>query len=102
VLNEITYFPGTPGELKRGKHKAELRAGDRVLIRSGGGAGWGDPLERDRQAVLADVVAGYVSRSAAEKDYGVVLREIDCELTVDPARTTALRAELAHKTARDQ
>jgi N-methylhydantoinase B len=102
VLNEITYFPGTPEELKRGKHKAELRAGDRVLIRSGGGAGWGNPLERDRQAVLADVIAGYVSRSAAERDYGVVLREVDSELTVDAERTTALRADLGYKTALDQ
>jgi N-methylhydantoinase B len=97
LLNEITYFPGTARELKRGKHKAELQAGDRVLIRSGGGAGWGNPLERAPQAVLADVIAGYVSRTAAEKEYGVVLCEIDGEYTVDAERTTEFRANLANK-----
>ncbi len=94
ALNEITYFPGTPKELKRGKHKAELQGGDRVVIRSGGGAGWGNPLERDPQAVLADVIAGYVSRSSAERDYGVVVSEIGGEFVVDQSRTAALRTKL--------
>ncbi len=97
MLNEITYFPGTPRELKRGKHKAELHAGDRVLIRSGGGAGWGNPLDRDPHAVLADVIAGYVSRSIAGNEYGVVLCEVGNELRVDGERTAALRAILSTK-----
>lgn len=95
LLNEITYFPGTTRELKRGKHKAELQSGDRVLIRSGGGAGWGNPSERDPQAVLADVIAGYVSRKAAQREYGVVVSELDGELSVDAERTAALRSYLA-------
>lgn len=95
LLNEITYFPGTPHELKRGKNKAELQAGDRVLIQSGGGMGWGNPLERDPRAVLADVNAGYVSRGAAEREYGVVLSDANGEPSVDAERTAALRANLA-------
>ena len=94
LLNEITYFPGTPRELKRGKHKAELQAGDRVLIRSGGGAGWGNPLERDPQAVLADVIAGYVGRAAAEQDYGVVVSDVAGDFSVDHQHTAALRTKL--------
>lgn len=39
-----------------------------------GGAGYGDPLARDPEAVLRDVVNGYVSLEAAERDYGVVIR----------------------------
>lgn len=96
-LNEITYFPGTPRELKRGKHKADLHAGDRVLIRSGGGCGWGNPLERDPQAVLADVIAGYVSFTAAESEYGVVLLQVNGELNVHAERTAAFRANLGRK-----
>jgi len=94
LLNEIIYFPGTPREFKRGKHKAELQTGDRVLIRSGGGAGWGDPLERDPNAVLADVVAGYVSRAAAERDYGVVVAAVAGNFSVDQQATAALRTKL--------
>jgi N-methylhydantoinase B len=94
-LNEITYFSGTPREIKRGKYKAELRAGDRVLIRSGGGAGWGNPLDRDPQAVLMDVIAGYVSRASAEQEYGVVIMsDIDGGLSVNPQQTVGLRNRL--------
>jgi N-methylhydantoinase B len=94
MLNEIVYFPGTPREFKRGKHKAELQAGDRVLIRSGGGAGWGDPLARDPEAVLADVIAGYVSRTAAERDYAGVLIDVAGDFSVDQQATAALRTKL--------
>jgi N-methylhydantoinase B len=38
-----------------------------------GGAGYGDPFERDPESVLNDVVNGYVSLEAAERDYGVVI-----------------------------
>jgi len=50
-----------------------LRAGDEYVIESGGGGGFGDPLERDPELVAADVVQGYVSEAAAGRDYGVVL-----------------------------
>ena len=97
LLNEITYFPGTPREVKRGKNKAELKAGDRVLIQSGGGMGWGNPIERDPEAVLADVNAGFVSPGAAEREYGVVLSNSNGEPSIDAKRTSALRASLAAK-----
>ncbi len=97
LLNEIVYFPGTPRQLSRGKHKTELQPGDRVLIRSGGGSGWGDALARDPGAVLSDVIAGYVSRNAAERDYGVVVSDAvsaDGSLSVDARATAALRAKM--------
>jgi N-methylhydantoinase B len=94
LLNEIIYYPRTPKELKRGKHKAELQTGDIVLIQSGGGAGWGDPFTRDPKRVLVDVIAGYVSPTAAERDYGVVLRATAGDFSVDQTATSALRAKL--------
>lgn len=39
-----------------------------------GGGGWGDPLERDPQAVVLDVARGAVSSDAARKLYGVALK----------------------------
>jgi len=71
-----------------------MAAGDHIVYDYGGGGGWGDPLERDPQAVLDDVLDEYVSVEGAERDYGVVLTGSLEELTlaVDEAATTALRA----------
>jgi N-methylhydantoinase B len=45
-----------------------------AIIRTAGGGGWGNPLERDPEKVKRDVLEGYVSLEAAQKEYGVVLR----------------------------
>ena len=55
-----------------------------------GGGGWGDPLERDPEAVLDDVLDGYVSAEGARRDYGVVLSADGC--AVDRQGTEAERA----------
>jgi N-methylhydantoinase B len=70
-----TIDPGGPGEREmEGLTSGEpMAAGEIVRIRTTGGGGWGDPLDRDPQAVLLDVVQGKVSRAAAERDYGVVV-----------------------------
>jgi N-methylhydantoinase B len=39
-----------------------------------GGGGYGEPFMREPAAVLDDVLNGYVSIEAAERDYGVVIR----------------------------
>ncbi|HUB95662.1 MAG TPA: hypothetical protein VL993_07080, partial [Stellaceae bacterium] len=62
-----------------------------VIVRTGGGGGWGDPLQRDPELVRWDVVEGYVSREAALADYGVVLDPKT--LAVDEAATASTRAE---------
>ena len=41
-----------------------------------GGGGVGDPRDRDPQAVLRDVVDGYVSIDAAGELYGVTIRQL--------------------------
>jgi N-methylhydantoinase B len=58
-----------------------LKAGDSFTRPSAGGGGFGDPLERDPEAVCEDVADGYVGVERAAKDYGVVVREIDAELS---------------------
>ncbi|GAA2100671.1 hydantoinase B/oxoprolinase family protein [Actinomadura alba] len=50
-----------------------VRAGEVVRIRTTGGGGWGDPLDRDPGRVAADVRDGKVSAEAAPADYGVVV-----------------------------
>ena len=48
----------------------ELRAGERFLLQSAGGGGYGDPQKRDRAALARDIAEGYVSAASAERDYG--------------------------------
>jgi N-methylhydantoinase B len=48
----------------------ELRAGERFLLQSAGGGGYGDPKKRDRAALKRDIAEGYVSAVSAERDYG--------------------------------
>jgi N-methylhydantoinase B len=52
-----------------------LSEGDELIMRTPGGGGYGDPLDRDPELVLYDVINGYVSREAAFRDYGVVITE---------------------------
>jgi N-methylhydantoinase B len=48
----------------------ELRAGERFLLQSAGGGGYGDPHRRDRAALKRDIAEGYVSAAAAKREYG--------------------------------
>ncbi|MGB3389914.1 MAG: hydantoinase B/oxoprolinase family protein [Pseudaminobacter sp.] len=75
-----------------------LQQGDTVQRPSAGGGGLGDPLKRDPEAVLNDVIEGYVSVARARKDYGVVVEEIDADLAeykLDEQATLAERARIA-------
>jgi len=58
------------------------------------GGGFGDPLQRDPLKVLEDVLDGFTTAEAAARDYGVVLREVNGQLTVD-LKATAERRENA-------
>lgn len=50
-----------------------LQNGDIASFQTGGGGGYGSPLERDVDLVLQDVLNGYVSLKSAQDDYGVVI-----------------------------
>jgi N-methylhydantoinase B len=53
------------------KGKSPIAAGDRLRVRYPGGGGFGDPRERDRAAVQADLEAGRISETAAREVYGL-------------------------------
>lgn len=76
---------------------APSKPGDSFWRPCAGGGGFGDPLERDPEAVLEDVIDGYVSLERARIDYGVVVREIDaeiCEYEVDLDATKSERERI--------
>ena len=62
---------------------------DSVIVTAGGGGGYGDPLEREIEAVRMDVINGYVSIEGAKIDYGVVIDPKTFE--VDVTATQRLR-----------
>lgn len=91
-LGSTLLNPGTPAEKSlHSKGNYRLAESDVVSWRTAGAGGYGDPLKRDPEAVLRDVIAGFVSIGGAGDDYGVVVS--GKPLSVDKAATDALRAE---------
>jgi N-methylhydantoinase B len=92
----VVIDPGGPNErVVDALADAEpVRAGEVIRIRTTGGGGWGDPLERGYAAVLRDVVWGKVSVDGARNDYGVILTGNPEEYTVDDSASDALRASM--------
>jgi N-methylhydantoinase B len=75
------------------KRMLVLHPGDQLWEYVSGGAGWGDPLERDPDRVLVDVQNRLVSLEAAAAEYGVVLTADGTAVDHDAtkARREALR-----------
>ncbi len=99
-------FGGRPGSAARylvnpetdpvdvgSKSTTKLAPGEVGSIQTPGGGGYGDPLERDPEAVLEDVRDGKVSVEAAADEYGVVVDE--ARDAVDGAATADRRGETA-------
>ena len=88
TANERNIAPLTEG--------VKLRKGDLLRLLTCGGGGWGNPLDRDIALVEKDVRDGFVSRQAAQHDYGVVFE--DGRLVVDVDATRQLRQTLRGET----
>jgi N-methylhydantoinase B len=77
-----------------------VKRGDVIRLETGGGGGWGHPFDREPDRVLDDVLGGFVSREAAEREYGVVLtadgRTVDAAAT-EKARRQRPEAMLFHR-----
>jgi N-methylhydantoinase B len=74
ATGEIALNPGGSGERRlKSKGLDALQAGDLVSLRLPGAGGYGDPRERDFDAIERDLLDGKVSADAAETHYGVVI-----------------------------
>lgn len=92
--NVMILNAGAENESRLGKQSdAVLPAGGRWHLLSGGGGGWNNPRDREPQAVLDDVIQGYVSEESATRDYGVVLRSHGKRLVIDETATSAMRGQ---------
>ncbi len=53
----------------QGSGRFEMRTGERFLLQSAGGGGFGDPSRRDPEALARDLAEGYVSPEGSLSDY---------------------------------
>ncbi len=100
----VTIDPGGPAEREvDALADAEpVAAGEVIRIRTTGGGGWGDPLDRPYDAVLQDVRWGKVSVDGARDDYGVVLTGSADEPALDAPASVTLRERLRAQRGGDQ
>jgi N-methylhydantoinase B len=96
VGSALVVNPGRPDaiEVTVEHGPVALKAGDVLRIAQAGAGGYGDPLQRPIDEVVADVREGYVSPSAARADYGVALTRVEGQWLVDTGET-ALRRRAA-------
>ena len=85
---------GSPRDLGGLVDGEAVLAGQVVRVCTTGGGGWGDPLEREPELVLQDVIDGKVSAQAAHDHYGIALRPVGSDVDIDPVATSALRERL--------
>ncbi|MBI4200308.1 MAG: hydantoinase B/oxoprolinase family protein [Chloroflexi bacterium] len=83
---------GTPAEVNLETWSHELQPGDTLSFESPGGGGFGNPFQREPQAVLRDVVEGFVSPEGAHTDYGVVVQAAGSSFVLDLPATRRLRS----------
>lgn len=88
----VVYRHGGKEERWRKISNLPLEPDEVVSFQTGGGGGYGPPWERDPQAVLQDVINGYVSLAKAREEYGVVIDEV--ALKLDLEATEKLRQKL--------
>ncbi len=95
---QVVIDPGGPHEREVDALADDepVRAGEVIRIRTTGGGGWGDPLDRDPDAVLRDLRWTKVSPGSAHDDYGVVVTGSadGGDLAYDADATRARRDEL--------
>lgn len=93
--------PGTPAErvLNPLSDGNLLKKGDIFRIETGGGGGHGHPFDRAPQAVLDDVLGGFVGAEAARTTYGVIIADdrVDADATAT-ARATRPAGGRFHRT----
>lgn len=58
-------------EIIPSKRVGSLAPGDKLVVSTAGGGGWGEPKARDRAKVATDIADGKVGAEAGKRDYGV-------------------------------
>lgn len=97
AFQNLVVNPGSPEERELGMQAANewVKAGDDFVLLTGGGGGYGNPLERNPGAVLDDVGEELLTVEQALERYGVVIEAVDPDIfdyRLDAEATVAERA----------
>lgn len=89
ALGEFWLHKKTGQKIKLpSKTTIKIAEGDKLIIKTPGGGGYGDPLERSPDKVLNDVTNGLVTKNSAETQYGVIIEAGK----INETKTTFLRS----------
>ncbi|WP_245602253.1 hydantoinase B/oxoprolinase family protein [Peribacillus kribbensis] len=86
---EVIIYEGKNEEKALKANAKPMKFGNKVIVKTGGGGGFGDPFEREPNRVLEDVMDGYINLNAALEQYGVVINPET--LSVDEEETANYR-----------
>ncbi len=86
------FNPGSEDRLMPAKFTMTVKKGDTLRHELAGPGGWGDPFDRDPEAVMADVRDELISDATAREAYGVVIDRGHWRVVGD--ETGALRRRL--------
>ena len=76
AMGAATTIGQDDGTVMRGKGKQFVPHGRRVMMAFPGGAGYGQPVDRDPQMVRRDLALGYISADLARSAYHMIDAEI--------------------------
>jgi N-methylhydantoinase B/oxoprolinase/acetone carboxylase alpha subunit len=64
------------------KYSDRIKQGERLLVVTAGGGGYGDPHRRKRTEIAADLAEGFISAKRAQQDYG-----FDSDISDNPKKS---------------
>ncbi|TDV11457.1 hydantoinase B/oxoprolinase family protein [Paraburkholderia caballeronis] len=92
-FSTVKHVDGSEHRVPAKGGQTVVHRGDRVVVQPAGSGGYGDPLERERERVLADIADGYVSEEAARRLYRVDARAGETAEAGADAASLAVTAE---------
>ncbi|MCB0153442.1 MAG: hydantoinase B/oxoprolinase family protein, partial [Anaerolineae bacterium] len=94
AIPQVVLDPDGPQERHLLKiNHLPLAAGTIFRVQTGGGGGYGPPHERPLANIQQDLLDGYISRVAAEKQYGVCLKKETLEIDLEATRSQPGQAD---------
>ena len=97
TVGSFIETPDGEREMLPSKVTRAVEPGTRIVLRTAGGGGYGDPKRRDPQKVRTDVQEGFIDIQRARERYGVVIDRHSGEVDLKATKILRNRSEGAYK-----